>query len=317
MKYIVQEIKKSGKNAGSKAVRDVIDILLSNGYQTININGRFPYLHLIALFVRIKANDTIVLQWPFYGRSIKLFVKILVRKKIRLILLLHDINSLRKIEDSETEEKTLLSYAEKIIIHTNAMKLLMVSNGVDASKMRVLSLFDYLTNDRICKREYSSTIVYAGNLSKSIFLQKIPTDCFNVHFNCYGLPSGVIPEHLTYKGAFVPENVSVIEGSWGLVWDGDSVTTCSGNFGEYLKINSPHKTSLYIVAGLPIIIWKYAALAEYVTQNKLGITIESLEELSEAIASVSKEQYEEMLAAIDQEAKILKTGGHIMKAINF
>ena len=30
-------------------------------------------------------------------------------------------------------------------------------------------------------------------------------------------------------------------GNWGLVWDGDSIDECSGQWGEYLKINNPHK----------------------------------------------------------------------------
>ena len=50
----------------------------------------------------------------------------------------------------------------------------------------------------------------------------------------------------TYKGKFSPENISFIEGNWGLVWDGDQLETCHGKLGEYLRINSSHKISLYI-----------------------------------------------------------------------
>ena len=196
------------------------------------------------------------------------------------------------------------------------MKQQLIKQGVPDSKLSILTTFDYLTDDKFCRRTYSNNVVYAGNLKKSTFLQKIPRDCFGINFNCYGLPTGIIPEYLTYKGSFSPDNVSVIEGSWGLVWDGDSNTTCSGSYGEYLKINSPHKTSLYIVAGLPIIIWKYAALAQYVVRNNLGITIESLDDIPNAIANISNEAYQSMLMALEKEAEILKSGGHLIQILS-
>ncbi len=315
MKYCIQELKRHGKNAGTKAVRDVAQILSSHGYQNVNIIGKFPFLSLLKLYCILKQGDIVVVQWPFYGFFADWMFKVIKNKQTRLILLLHDINSVRNIKNKNLVEDNLLTYAEKVVVHSEAMKLLLERAGFDSSKMSVLTSFDYLTNDTFVRRQYSSTVVYAGNLTKSVFLQNIPKECFGVRLNCYGLPVGVIPQYLTYKGAFMPENVSIIEGSWGLVWDGDSENTCSGNYGEYLKINAPHKVSLYIVAGLPIIIWQKAALAKYVVDNNLGIAIESLNDLSVAISSVSIERYNAMVNAIEQEANVLKTGGHLLTVI--
>ena len=316
MKYCIQELKRHGKNAGTKAVRDVSQILSAHGYQNVNIIGKFPFFSLLKLFFKLKQGDVVVVQWPFYGYFADWMFKVLKKRKIRLILLLHDINSARNIKNKDEIEDNLLTYADKIIVHSDAMKLLLEGAGFESSKMSVLTSFDYLTNDEVVRRQYSSIVVYAGNLTKSVFLREIPDGCFGVRFNCYGLPAGVIPQHLTYKGAFMPENVSILEGSWGLVWDGDSVNTCSGNYGEYLKINAPHKVSLYIVAGLPIIIWEKAALAKYVIDNNLGIGIKSLNDISEVISSVNIERYNKMVEAIEREAKVLKSGGHLIEAIS-
>ena len=38
---------------------------------------------------------------------------------------------------------------------------------------------------------------------------------------------------------------------------------------DYLRINNPHKTSLYLACGIPIITWNKAAIAQYV-RKKLG-----------------------------------------------
>lgn len=79
-----------------------------------------------------------------------------------------------------------------------------------------------------------------------------------------------------------------------MVWDGTSVSTCTGDFGEYLQYNNPHKTSLYIRCQLPVIIWKQAALADFVRENGIGICVDSLEELEKILNTLSEEEYAEM-----------------------
>ena len=62
-----------------------------------------------------------------------------------------------------------------------------------------------------------------------------------------------------------------------------SSETCKGSFGEYLRINNPHKTSLYLASGIPVIIWSKAALAEFIEKNKCGITVDSLYEIADKL----------------------------------
>ena len=317
MKYCIQEKTKLRPNAGSKAVRDVAGILKSAGYKTLNIYAKFPHFDLWRIRLKLKKDDVIVLQWPFYRHAKHRMADLFSGKPVKLILFLHDINALRDSRKNECEEKRLLSLAETIIVHTDAMKRYLTNSGIDPQKVLVLSSFDYLTDEAVPHREQSDTLVFAGNLTKSTFLKQIPDDCFGMQFNCYGRRfDGNILNHLAYKGSFVPENVSSIEGSWGLVWDGDSIDGCRGMYGEYLKYNSPHKVSLYIVAGLPVIIWKHAALAKYVVENDLGVVIESLRELPDVLHAISREQYEKMLVAVEREASTLKAGKHLMSLLN-
>ena len=92
------------------------------------------------------------------------------------------------------------------------------------------------------------------------------------------------------------------------MWDGDSIDACSGNWGEYLRINNPHKTSFYICAGLPVIIWNQSAMSKFIVENKLGICVSSLSELSEALNHVSKEEYDEICASVEAFRKKLVDG---------
>ena len=50
---------------------------------------------------------------------------------------------------------------------------------------------------------------------------------------------------------------------------------CTGQYGEYLKINSPFKFSLYLAANRPVVVWSKSALASYVKEYKLGICVDS------------------------------------------
>ena len=65
----------------------------------------------------------------------------------------------------------------------------------------------------------------------------------------------------SFGGPFDPDN-PVFEPpvGWGLVWDGAKLD--SGDTGlDYERFNQPHKISLYLACGLPLIVWSegYAA----------------------------------------------------------
>ena len=56
-------------------------------------------------------------------------------------------------------------------------------------------------------------------------------------------------------------------------------------------------------------------MAEYVVSNKVGITIKSLDELSEKINVISYTQYEEMERNAVQISQKLRTGYYTKKAL--
>ncbi len=64
--------------------------------------------------------------------------------------------------------------------------------------------------------------------------------------------------------------------------------------GEYLKINSSHKASLYLASQKPLIVWSHSALAKFVEDYKLGITIDSLEDIERRLLELSDRQMNEI-----------------------
>lgn len=332
MKIAIQSKFGYGLTAGPKAVTDTTAILNKDNWQLFYINKvrcdypKIPsiigaildFFRMLIQLSTINRNSDILIQWPLYSNTIavKVVISILKLRGIEFSLLIHDIQNLRLGQcERDVVFDNYLNGASNIIVHSDNMENYINSLGVN-KPMTILTTFDYLTSDAIPERKLSSTIVYAGNLEKSSFLRDIEFSFFkNVKMNCYGIGGVSLPEGINYKGCFQPDNVSFLDGSWGLVWDGDSSYTCSGLYGNYLKYNSPHKMSLYIVAGLPLIVWTESALADYVVKNKIGFAVNSLYEIPDVLSTISKELYDEYLTNINIESNKLRKGLHLLNSI--
>ena len=107
----------------------------------------------------------------------------------------------------------------------------------------------------------------------------------------------------------------VLNAEFGLVWDGPSVETCEGGYGKYLMYNNPHKASLYLVSGIPIIIWEKAALANFIVENKIGFTISSLNDINEKLEGLSDEEYRVMKQNTIIFSERLSKGFYLKKII--
>lgn len=322
MKYSLEKQFPLEFHAGFKAVHDVTHIIHGYGYIPIYVLGYRMNnigIHIVqdifrvfALIYKIHKDDVCFLQWPYYSKLCYLLYIVLRLKHPHLQLLIHDFESIREQHRYEIEWK-FLSLAEVIIAHTKEMKNYFVEGGINPNKVRILTSFDYFINDadKVPQRLLNGNIVFAGNLEKSVFLSKIPQYGSDICFFCYGGKVDALNTNLVYKGKFNPNEVSSIEGAWGLVWDGTSIETCDGVMGEYLKKNASHKLSLYIVARLPIIIWEKAAMANYVKEKKLGMVVNSINEIPDVIRSLSQEEYLRILSNIDKERDDLINGVHL------
>ena len=110
--------------------------------------------------------------------------------------------------------------------------------------------------------------------------------------------------------------ISSVQGDFGLVWDGDSYEACTGNYGEYLRYNNPHKVSLYVRCHLPLIIWEKAALAPFIKEKEIGICINSLEELDGKLEKLTVDDYFKMKSRVIEISNLLSVGYFFTKALD-
>lgn len=121
-----------------------------------------------------------------------------------------------------------------------------------------------------------NSIAIAGNLSpeKCSYIYKFIENNPELKINLYGVGYKGRSEYSNaeYHGSFSPEELpSKLDSAYGLVWDGPEITSCSGDFGKYLRFNNPHKLSLYMAAGIPVVTWKQAAIADFVEKHQVGL----------------------------------------------
>lgn len=325
-KYLNLRLKGKAYNA-SKAKYDANLILQNHGYTPLYIGGLSDnyikrqiqlLFSIISLCWKLSSNDTLFVQIPVVLNVKSILYRLLGWKKVRLEILIHDLDSLRDPSASNKLEDYILKRASVIIAHTNAMKAELIKRGIDKDKIKVLYLFDYLTETtNKYKTSFDNKIIFAGNLEKSIFLRDLSL-CNNCQFFLYGLPSNNIVKstNVVYKGKFSPEDISLIEGNWGLVWDGDSIDTCSGLLGEYLKINSSHKLSLYIACEKPVIVWSKSSLANFVINNNLGIVVDSLYDIDKQIKAITQEKKHKIMCSLSLYSQNLKNGMMLGEILN-
>ncbi len=329
-KYVLTEIPQNTLNAGYKAKSDILTVLLSEGFEAIDIAECFSFdkiPHFLRLINKLRSLENgaeIILQSPIYSffnpKFMPILLSVLKKKAFRIILVIHDLESARFMQDKKSAEleKRLLKLCARIIVHNESMKKHICDKfDISSSRLIELGVFDYLCPASDVLREFSHTVCLAGNLDpdKSGYLYKLSES--KITLNVYGGNFDSRREHcFNYCGSVAPQELAgALSGSFGLVWDGDNADTCSGVTGEYLKINNPHKASLYLAAGLPIIIWSGAALADFIRENSLGICIDSLQDLEGALRSVSEEKYLALRENVLKAGALVRSGEFIKQAI--
>lgn len=218
-----------------------------------------------------------------------------------MVLLLHDTDLLRYPE-SARQEINLFNSVEALIVHTESMKKELEKQGVK-SKQLILGLFDYYAKRTEVTKTFEDdfkSIVFAGNINKSLFLSHLQKIKMNIPFYLYGaLCNSAIPACVSYEGSFPPDDIAKIKGGFGLVWDGDNLEGCATtDVGNYLRYNLSHKLSLYIACGKPVVVWKESSVAAWVCNNNLGYAVASLGEAIERINQCSFAEYQKMLQTV-------------------
>lgn len=341
MKYFISIKIDNNKGAFGKARLDIEKILEKKGF--IPISKKFSFIkyklikkfrlqypieycqsiiNWLSILKSTKKGDILVFQHPMPSSIIVYhYIKKIKAKGVKIIVIIHDIYSLRDHQDLNRKyyrikDFGLINQCDVVISHNKYMSKKLVKNGIDPFKIVNLEIFDYLYPKEIKRKicfENKYKLLVAGNIaeSKSGYVYISDWVKNNLTLEVYGsnCVQDKLPENVVYKGMFLPDELpEKLNMGFGIVWDGDSIDGCSGNSGEYLKINNPHKASLYLAAGLPVIVWDKSAIADVVKKYGVGICVSSLRDLETRIDALDKIQYEKMCNNVIEFSKRIRSG---------
>lgn len=330
--YISRNYRGTG-SAGNKAKTDNEDTLKAAGAKNLGLQRTFYRSKVTTFFLdltgvikccfSIKPGGVLLLQYPV-KKYFSFICRVARLRGAKTVALIHDLGSFRRRKLTVKKEISRLSNADYVIASNAVMQQWLTDNGY-AKPIGALGLFDYRSPS-----DYSRTVpsqpvrlVYAGGLAvrKNAFLQQLTRQSLPYELHIYGNRDGLPdlkdnPRVIFHD--FMPADrfIQNVEAHYGLVWDGDSTESCTGNFGEYLRYNSPHKASFYLRSGLPIIIWESAAIASIIEREGVGICIKSLGELEEKLSSITPNQYAIMRQNAERMARRLNEGYYLLQAVD-
>jgi hypothetical protein len=322
--------------ASSKAIQDCGDILARAGYENytvLNIRSSNDKRYLLnvfkiiaALFFRAKPKSIIATQYPLLSGNnlFKYVVKALRLKKVKFFCIVHDLDELRygTNHHAPSKEAENLNCYDCIIVHNSKMQTWLIERGVSVPIV-VLGVFDYLSSNQNHNPSFDpsninlKSIAFAGNLSKSTFIYSLST-LNNWHFNLYGPnfsgEKAKLGSNISWKGSFSPEEIlNQMEGAFGLIWDGESIDNLDSADGNYLRYNNPHKLSLYLAAGLPVIAPRESAVSALIEEHNLGILVSDLNELEHI--DIDNAQYQIFKKNVLSISPGIKSGEYFKAAI--
>lgn len=272
-----------------------------------------------ALDKKTEKGDFLFMDFPF---SIKFagYSKIVSYANslgVKVIFFIHDLDGIRFTNPIyNLIDSSCLDMAYCLISASKEMDACLKDSLRVSEKVRKVNYryWDYLCDD-VLNENNDGLICFAGNLAKSSFISEVPDSLVASGFNLYG--KGMSTSYKgTFKGQYNPEDlVKVLDGKFGLVWDGKSAKSCSGNFGRYLKINTSHKFGLYMATDKPVIVWSESSIADFVIENKIGIVVHSLYEIPSVLSHLTIESYLAMKKNILPIRKEVISGNHLRSVI--
>lgn len=251
-------------------------------------------------------------------------------KKFNTFGVVTDIDFLRDLNVANKEMK-LYKNDKGLIMQNSVMESVFRSYGFKGD-ISVQNCLDFLITEEMKKKcnnynkfkiNYPIQICFGGNLDirKAKFVYKLDSvNWVNVEFRLYGMnyQKDITSTSVSYYGYTSPDKlIELLEGDFGLVWDGTEINRCTGSSGQYYKYACPHKLSQYIACRMPVIVWTDSVMAEFVINNNCGICVNSLLELENIMQNMNDEKYLILMQGVDILREKIINGYFMKEALKY
>lgn len=237
----------------------------------------------------VEYDDALMTRLCFYGNKVIIFV--------------HDIIPLMFPSNRYLLPKVIatLNRAALLILPSQAMYNLLVSEGLTVQNYLIQELWDYETEIPVQSPRYQNLIHFPGNPSKFPFTKAWN---FDSRLRIYSEEDVKISSNKVEKINFLPTELLIAElskGGFGIIWEAlDGM--------EYLSLCCSYKLSIFIAAGIPVIVRRGIANQAELEEKGVIIVVDSLEEAAAIVTHMSSELYDSYCQNVRKLAKVIRNG---------
>jgi len=331
-KWITSMHAGAGYDASAKAKNDIAKIGEAEGYNPIHVlfynddgeSDAAKISRIDGLTAGLNYGDMVAIQYPSWiGHKFDtFFIDQMNKRGMKPVVIAHDVDSWRfESVKNDFDEIEYFNKAAILVVHGQAMADRLHQDGVTVPMVDCL-LLDYLDDDHswdkyeISLDTFERNLVLAGNLDKSRFL--IDWD-YETPVTAFGATNDELANKLNnnpkvnYAGAYHQwDLINKLPRAFGLAWD---INLDGKAYGDYTSYNHPHKVSLYISHGMPVIVPKSSAVAPFIEANKLGFAIDSLDDIDQIVLRTPNDVLADTLAHTAQMGRLLRDGWFTANAL--
>ncbi|NVO87746.1 galactofuranosyltransferase [Lactobacillus rhamnosus] len=320
MEYIISPLQPDTDQATVKAKMDTAYFFGKIGFRELFLsryvlwNDEHWRSEILGMISTVTKGDVVVFQVPTYADPAveKAVVELVHKQGAVIIAFVHDVEYLR-FPDSYDKNEVLnfLKSFDALIVGTQLVKETLANDGVTIP-MIPSGPWGYRQPIAYRRPGFSKVLHYAGNFvdRKAGFLQNVPE---NIHIKVYGSADGStdlpfdLAASVEYLGSYRQEELALaLNDGYGLIWDENK----DHQYDPYARINMTHKLSLYLSLGLPVVAFNQTAIGRYVSENGLGIAIDSLDNLANIIDGITEDDYNRMADKVASISGLIRSGRH-------
>jgi hypothetical protein len=337
-KWFITGIKQKKDATGSDFYIDLLSFFSSFGFKVVN-TLKYGHILLIVrelcLLLTIPRHSIVITTWPGYPRQLLVFNGLTNRmrytifilfKKVKnwkLVLLPIDLpleqfrNRLSKnfIKRQEILENELFKNVDFFLCCGKQMTH-HFKNKYPSKKIIQFDMYDQLLPDYTpikLERSHKIKIAVSGNMERMSGALNVLPKSKNIEYYFTGPhcnSQNYERDDFYYLGVIEDDEYLLTLGKYdyGLIFYDNSVS-------EYFSLNIAGKITSYLLAGLPVICpVKYASMAELIERKKIGIVIETFNDILCCPLSLS-EEYNNMRENCLKHIPLIRQGKHYYEAL--
>jgi hypothetical protein len=308
--------------------KNTANTALSLGYSELNYTG-FPDLSnnperrkrlLVGLLSSVQAGDTVVVQFPLWTmlNFQAEFFDFLKARGTVLVALIHDVPTWQWWEGGEPYDPnkdfwlTQLKKFDALITANDKMSHRLQEDGITAP-MVAMQLWDYHYDGFLKEKTFKKQLYYAGGRKIESIDYKASTPLL--------ITADAVKETQNLGSVQLigthdsRELMTMFDGGFGVVNYHNIHERSNFNWDYYGQFNNPTKLSMYLAAGLPVIVPSNSAHADWVKNRGVGLVLDDLNTIDGLLSNLTEADYEAMLEAVKPWQEAVSEGFFVRRAL--